>query len=94
MANFATKAAWIGLKWPILVNFFNFSQIFPKKQLRLTQNGQFHLICNFSNLFPPKQLIFGKISKFFILGGGTLNFGHIKSDISKEAVGLMAQLSM
>ena len=84
------RLAQNGQFWSI----FNFSQVSPpKKQLRLTQNGKFHLICNFSNLFPPKQLIFGKISKFFIWGG-TSNFGYVKSAISKEAVGLMAQLSM
>ena len=40
--------------------------------LRLTRNGQFHLIHNFSHLLPPKHLIFGEISKIFISGGGTL----------------------
>ena len=39
-------------------------------RLRLTGNGQFHLIHNFSHLFPPKHLIFGEISKIFISGGG------------------------
>ena len=34
----------------------NFSNLFPPKWLRMTQNGQFCLICNFSNLFPPKWL--------------------------------------
>ena len=50
------------------------SQLFLLKRLRMTQNGQFHLIHNFSNLFPPKWLVFGQISKFFIFwgGGGTL----------------------
>ena len=61
-----------GSDWLEMANFGQLST-FPrfslKKQIRLTQNGQFHLIPNFSNLFPPKQLIFGKISKFFILGG-------------------------
>ena len=62
-----------GSDWLKMDNFGHFStfpRFSPKKQLRLTQNGLFHLICNFSNLFPPKQLNFGKISKFFIEGGG------------------------
>ena len=61
-----------GSDWLKMDNFGHFSTFLrfsPKKQLRLTQNGLFHLICNFSNLFPPKQLNFGKISKFFIGGG-------------------------
>ena len=42
-------------------------------RLRLTQNGQFHLIHNFPHLSPPKHLIFGEISKIFVPGeGGTL----------------------
>ena len=36
--------------------FHNFCNLFPLKWLRMTHNGQFHLICNFSNLFPPKWL--------------------------------------
>ena len=47
MANFATKVAQIGSKWPIWV-IFQLPRFYPKKQLRLTQNDQFHLICNFS----------------------------------------------
>ena len=47
-------------------------------RLRLTQNGQFHLIHNFSHLLQPKCLTFGEISKIFIWRGGTsanfLNF--------------------
>ena len=35
-------------------------------RLRLTWNGQFHLIHNFSHLLPPKHLIFGEISKIII----------------------------
>ena len=89
---------WLRITWNgQFCSIHNFSNLFPLKQLRITLNGQFCSIYNLSNLFPPKQLIFGKISKFFILGGGgrgTLNFGHVKSAISKEAVGLMAQLSM
>ena len=34
----------------------NVSNLFPLKWLRMTQNGQFHLIYNFSNLFPLKFL--------------------------------------
>ena len=39
-------------------------------RLRLTWNGQFHLIHNFSHLLSPKHLIFGEISKIFISRGG------------------------
>ena len=38
-------------------------------RLRLTRNGQFHLIHNSSHLLQPKCLIFGEISKFFVSGG-------------------------
>ena len=34
----------------------NFSNLFPPEWLRMTWNGQCHLIHNFSNLFPPKWL--------------------------------------
>ena len=51
-------------------HFCIFFYLFPKMRLRLTQNGQFHLIHNFSHLLPPKHLIFGEISKIFISGGG------------------------
>ena len=50
--------------------FAYFSIFSPKMKLRLTRNGQFHLIHNFSYLLPPKHLIFGEISKIFISGGG------------------------
>ena len=43
-------------------------------RLRLTQNGQFHLIHNFSHLLRPKRLIFGEISKIFVPGGYISNF--------------------
>ena len=90
MANFAPK--WLRLAqngqfWSI----FNFSQVFSQKAAQIDSKWA---ISPDSHLFPPKQLIFGKISKFFILGGGTSNFGHVKSAKSKKAVGLMAQLSM
>ena len=50
--------------------FAYFSIFSPKMRLRLTRNGQFHLIHNFSHLLALKHLIFGEISKIFILGGG------------------------
>ena len=86
---------WLGLArngqfW----SFFNFSQVFPQKQVRLTQNGQFHLICNFSNLFPTKAAHFWQNLKIFHFGGGYIKLWYVKSAISKEAVGLMVQLSM
>ena len=58
---------WLRVKMAIFAYFSIFS---PKMRLRLTRNGQFHLIHNFSHLLPPKHLIFGEISKIFISGGG------------------------
>ena len=48
--------------------FATFPIFFHQMWLRLTQNGQFHLIHNFSNIFPPKWLIFHQISKFSFVG--------------------------
>ena len=55
-----------GLDWVKTAIFAYFSIFSPKMMLRLTRNGQFHLIHNFSHLLPPKHLIFGEISKIFI----------------------------
>ena len=55
-----------GLDWVKMAIFAYFSIFSPKIRLRLTRNGQFHLIHNFSHLLPPKHLIFGEISKIFI----------------------------
>ena len=60
-----------GLDWVKMAIFAYFSIFSPKMRLRLTRNGQFHLIHNFSHLLPPKHLIFGEISKIIISGGGT-----------------------
>ena len=59
-----------GLDWVKMAIFAYFSIFSPKMRLRLTRNGQFHLIHNFSHLLPPKHLIFGEISKIFISGEG------------------------
>ena len=59
-----------GLDWVKMANFAGFSIFSPKMGLKLTRNGQFHLINNFSHLLPPKRLIFGEISKIFISVGG------------------------
>ena len=59
-----------GLDWVKMANLAYFSIFSPKMRLRLTRNGQFHLIHKFSHLLPPKHLIFGEISKLFISGGG------------------------
>ena len=59
-----------GLDWVKMANLAYFSIFSPKMRLRLTRNGQFHLIHNFSHLLPPKHLIFGEISKIFIFRGG------------------------
>ena len=64
-----------GLDWVRMDIFAYFSMFSPKMRLRLTRNGQFHLIHNISHLLPPKHLIFGEISKIFISGGG-----HAKSN--------------
>ena len=62
-----------GLHWVKTANFAYFSIFSPKMRLRLTRNGQFHLIHNFSYLLPPKHLIFGEISKIFISKGGYIS---------------------
>ena len=62
-----------GLDWVKMAIFAYFSIFSPKMRLRLTQNGQFHLIHNFSHLLPPKHLIFGEISKIFISQGGYIS---------------------
>ena len=65
-----------GLDWLKMANFSHFagfSILSPKMRLRLTWNGQFHVIHNFFHLLPPKHVIFGEISKIIIpcRGGGT-----------------------
>ena len=93
MANFATKVAQIGLKWQILVNF----QLFPGFPQKATQIDSKWPISPDSQLFqsfPTKAAHFWQNLKIFHFWGGTSNFGHVKSAISKEAVGLMTQLSM
>ena len=57
------------LDWVKMAIFAYFSIFSPKMRLRLTQNGQFHLIHNFSHLLPPKHLIFREIPKIFISAG-------------------------
>ena len=64
--KFGQKSGLDWLKMAIVAYFSIFS---PKMRLRLTRNGQFHLIHNFSHLLPPKHLIFRQISKIFISGG-------------------------
>ena len=59
-----------GLDCVKMANLACFSIFSPKMRLRLTRNGQFHLIHNFSHLLPPKHLIFGEISKIFVSSGG------------------------
>ena len=58
-----------GLDCVKMANLACFSIFSPKMRLRLTQNGQFHLIHNYSHLLPPKHLIFGEISKIFVSWG-------------------------
>ena len=45
----------------------NFSNLFPPKWLRMTQNRQFCPICNFSNLFPPKWLRMTQNGQFHLI---------------------------
>ena len=59
-----------GLDWVKTAIFAYFSIFSPKMRLRLTRNGQFHLIHNFSHLLPPKCLILEKFQKFSFLRGG------------------------
>ena len=65
-----------GLDWVKMAIFAYFSMFSPKMRLRLTRNGQFHLIHNFSHLLAPKCLIFGEILKFFIWGGCAKSNGN------------------
>ena len=54
-----TLCFWLMYPPPGKVGFCpscNFSNLFPPKWLRMTQNGQFCPIRNFSNLFPLKWL--------------------------------------
>ena len=73
-----TGLGWV--KMAIFAYFFIFS---PKMRLRLTWNGQFHLIHNFSHLLPPKRLIFGEISKFSFWGGMPNPMGMVSSIYNK-----------
>ena len=58
----------IGSKVANFGHFAGFSIFPPKIRLRLTWNGQFHLIHNFSHLFTTKVSHFAEISKFLFLG--------------------------
>ena len=63
-----------GLDWLKMANFGHFAgfSIFcPKIRLRLTWNGQFHLIHNFSHPFTTKVSHFWRNLKNFCSWGGT-----------------------
>ena len=64
------KSGFDGVKTAKFGYFTQFSIFSPKMRLRLTLNGQFHLIHNFPHLLPPKRLISGEIPKIFISGEG------------------------
>ena len=73
--KFGIKSGLDWVKKGQIWSFYRISYLFPhlsspKMSLRLTPNGQFHLIHNFSHLLPPKRLISGEIPKIFISGGG------------------------
>ena len=68
--KFYQKSGLDWIKMAIFGHFAGFPIFSPKMRLRLTQNGQFHLIHHFPHLLPPKHHIFGEISKIFIWGGG------------------------
>ena len=92
MANFATKVAQIGSKWPIYINFQLFPG-FPPKAAQIDSKWPISPDLQRFQSFPTKAAHFWQNLKIFHWGG-TSNFGHVKSAISKKAVGLMAQLSM
>ena len=74
--SFSTFSNWFTLKRLKMTHnckFCRFSIFSPKMRLRLTQNGQFHLIHNFFHLLPPKHLIFREISKIFVPGAGYIS---------------------
>ena len=43
------------------------ANLFPLKWLRMTRNGQFHMIYHFSNLFPPKWLRMTRNGQFHLI---------------------------
>ena len=71
--KFGLKSGLDWVKTAKFGHFARFSIFSPKMRLRLTQNGQFHLIHTFFHLLPPKHLIFGEMSKFSFLGGGYIS---------------------
>ena len=84
----------IGSNWPILVNFQLFPG-FPQKAAQIDLEWLISPDLQLFQSFPTKAAHFWPNLKIFHFGGGvTSNFGHVKSAISKEAIGLMAQLSM
>ena len=64
--SFPTKVAQNDSEWPIC-SICNFSNVFPLKWLRMTQNGQFCLIHIFSNLSPLKWLRMTWNSQFCLI---------------------------
>ena len=67
MANLAKKS---GLDWVKMANLACVSIFSPKMRLRLTRNGQFHLIHNFSPSFATKASHFWRNLKNFHFWGG------------------------
>ena len=73
-----TLCFWLMYPPPGKVGFclsYNFSNLFPPKWLRMTQNDQFCPICNFSNIFPPKWLRMTQNGQFSLIH----NFSNLSS---------------
>ena len=87
---------WLGLAqngqfW----SMFNFSQVSPQKAAQIDLKWPISPDSQLFQSFPTKAAHFWQNLKIFhFLGGGTSNFVHVKSAISKEAVCLIAQLSI
>ena len=57
----------VDLKFSKFCPICNFSNLFPHKWPRMTQNGQFYPMHNFSNLFPPKWLRMTQNGQFHLI---------------------------
>ena len=94
MANFATKVAQLAQNcqfWSI----FNFSQVSPQKVAQIDLEWLISPNSQVFQSFPTKAAHFWPNLKIFhFWGRGTLNLCHVKSAINKEAIGLMAHLSI
>ena len=67
-------------------SFFNFPQVFPQKAAQIDSKWPISPDSQLFQSFPTKAAHFWQNLKTFHFEGGTSNFGHVKSAISKEAV--------